>query len=282
MRVLVVGGSGVLGSAVRRVLGEEGCACDGTTSSPGVEGLLQLDLRDAQHIASFFGSREYEVVINAAATGVTRGSASPSDMAKVNDRGAGDLAEALARVPHPPLLVHLASATEPRAGGVPESLYAKSKADGTARVRAINQRLGSPTTIVKLHNVYASQRVPGRLISDLLDAAIQRREVHLRFPNRVRDFCFLDEVASRIASLVVGDQPVMPEMEVGTAQGVTIAAAAHAVFDAVGSSVDLIGMSQEQTADPNPCEVADPTDPGLIRCSTLLAAGLAQVLRRRP
>ena len=281
MRALVIGGSGVLGAAVLRELQAGGHTCAGTSSSPDARGMLHLDLREAAQVGSFFSSQMFDVVLNAAATGVIRGSATLQEMTLVNDRGAGTVAEVLARLPQPPRLVHLASATEPRAGGAAESPYAESKAAGCARVREVAGTHMSPVIIARVHNVYSAQRVPGRFISDALDAALQERELVLEYPDRVRDFCLLDDVAACVAELALGEPPPTREVEIGTACGVSIHDAAREVYSATGRSPALVRRATKGAEDPHPVEVADPQRPGFIRCRTLLAEGLEQVVRRR-
>lgn len=280
VRALVIGGSGILGAAIRRELLAAGLPCAGTTSAPASSGLLHLDLRDRAQVASFFDTHAFEVVVNAAATGVTRGSASPQDMIEVNDRGAGLIAEVLAGLPRPPRLVHLASATEPRVPGAAESTYARTKAEGCARVREVARRRASEVIIARVHNVYSGQRVPGRFISDALDAALHGRELVLEFPDRIRDFCLLDDVASCLAGLTVGEAPA-EEVEIGTAHGTSIRDAALEVYRAAGSSPDLVRSAAPARVDPHPVELADPQGPGFLRCTTLLPEGLQQALRRR-
>lgn len=280
VRALVIGGSGILGAALRRELQAAGVACAGTSSSPGSSDLLHLDVRDRLHVTAFFEAHAFEVVVNAAATGVTRGSASPRALIEVNEQGAGTIAEVLSGLVRPPRLVHLASATEPRGPGDAESPYARSKANGCARVREVAKRRTSPVTIARLHNVYSGQRVPGRFLSDALDAALQGRELVLEFADRVRDFCLLDDVARCLAGLVVGEPPV-EEVEIGTAAGTSIRDAARAVYRATGRSPELVRAAAIARFDPHPVEIADPEGPGFLRCTTLLPEGLQQVLRRR-
>lgn len=279
-KTLVIGGSGILGAAILGELRAGGHQCAGASSSPASTGMLHLDLRDPAQVAAFFDAHAFEVVVNAAATGVTRGSATPEDMTLVNDRGAGTVAEVLAGLPRPPRLVHLASATEPREGGPAESPYARSKADGCARVREVARTFASPVIIARVHNVYAGQRVPGRFISDAIDAALQERELVLEFPDRVRDFCLLEDVARCLAGLAVGESPA-GAVEIGTANGTSIRDAAREVYRAVGSSPDLVQSAVTARVDPHPVEVADPQEPGFLKCTTLLPDGLQQALRRR-
>jgi CDP-6-deoxy-D-xylo-4-hexulose-3-dehydrase len=94
-RALVVGGSGLVGSVLLRLLEEEGAETLGTFSSRPVQGLKQLDLRDHEAVRSLVAGYRPQVVFLAGGfAGVDRAEAAPEDARAVNVDGTQAVARA--------------------------------------------------------------------------------------------------------------------------------------------------------------------------------------------
>lgn len=269
----MVGASGFLGRHLGPELLRRGHEVVGT-SRDGRAGEA-LDVTDADRCLDLVSRRDPEVVVNLAGAGVTAGSADQSSMCDVNDHGPANLVRAatLAGV----RLVHVASSTEPLPGMLPESVYSKTKADGTDQVaRAMGEGV-VPITIARVHNAYGVDQPHGRFIGDVIRAMASGGEFTLRYPGRVRDFCWVDEVTARLADVTEGVVAPGAAYDVGTGVGLTLLEAAVIIRDAFGTPPATLHWADGDAADPAPESFAGDAGLALLECPTTLADGLRHI-----
>ena len=275
MRVLVVGANGFLGDRIASSLVAQGDEVRGTVR--GTTGASALDLTDLDSCRRAIVDFAPTVVINAAGAGVTPGRADTTVMTAVNVSGALNLARACAESPRQPHLVHLASSTEPRLGSDPESRYSASKALGTAAVRELAADTGTPISIARIHNVYGGSQPPGRFIADLVTASISGASYDIHHPERIRDFCLVDDAVAHIVR--VAESPVPGEFEIGTGIGTSLREAAHLIAGRFGDSGAPVALFCEDLVDAAAVCVAGDGPEVFLRCPTHLDAGLEQMAR---
>ncbi len=272
---MVVGASGFLGRHVGAALERRGHQVLEASRS-GLAG-SQLDVTDAQRCESLIADAAPDVVINLAGAGVTAGSASDDEMARANREGPANLASA--SVAAGARLVHVASSTEPLPCALPESVYSKTKADGTARVGDLMRAHPGHLSVARVHNAYGSDQPAGRFIIDLIHHMKAGADFIVRFPDRVRDFCSVDEVAGLLADLAEDASANDRAFDIGTAEGVTLLEAALMVRDVFGTSAAQVQWAEGSAADPAPSSVAGDAGMETLACPTTLARGLEGMKR---
>ena len=272
---MVAGASGFLGRHVGAALERRGHQVLEVSRS-GLTG-TQLDVTDAARCASIIADAGPDAVINLAGAGVTAGSASDDDMARANREGPANLASA--SVAAGARLLHVASSTEPLPGALPESVYSQTKAEGTARIGDLMRAHPGYLSVARVHNAYGVDQPAGRFIIDLIHHMRAGADFTVRFPERVRDFCPVDEVAGVLADLA--EDPLANDrwFDIGTTEGVTLLQAALMVRDLFGASAAQVHWAEGSAADPAPSSVAGDAGMETLACPTTLARGL-EALRR--
>lgn len=277
MRVLVIGASGFLGSHVSKVLSGRGHAVLGTSTSRA--DLMRLDVSDRQACTNLLHREGVDAVVNLAGAGVTAGTANEDHMRRVNVHGAQALSDAIRSVATPPWLVHVASSTEPTGGAEPESPYSRSKALGTAILEDSLTRDGVPLAVVRVHNTYGASQPEGRFLMGAMRKLHRGEPFVVRFPQRVRDFCFIDDVATHLAAVVESPQEGVSHREIGTGTGTSLWEVGEMVRRRVGAPSHLLGRDMDPRHDPAPVDVASSGAVGFLECETTLHDGLDQVAR---
>lgn len=272
---MVVGASGFLGRHVGATLERRGHEVLRASRSGPVGS--RLDVTAAAQCKSMLASAAPDAVINLAGAGVTAGSASADEMARANREGPANIAQAA--IAAGARLVHVASSTEPLPGALPESVYSQTKADGTARVGDLMRAHPGHLSVARVHNAYGSDQPAGRFIVDLIHHMRAGSDFTVRFPERVRDFCQVDEVAGVLADLAEDASVHDRWFDVGTAEGVTLLQAALMVRDVFGTPSARVHWAEGPAADPAPSSVAGDAEMETLACPTTLARGL-EVLRR--
>lgn len=272
---MVAGASGFLGRHVGAALERRGHQVLEVSRS-GLTG-TQLDVTDAARCASIIADAGPDAVINLAGAGVTAGSASDDEMARANREGPANLASA--SVAAGARLLHVASSTEPLPGALPESVYSQTKAEGTARIGDLMRAHPGYLSVARVHNAYGVDQPAGRFIIDLIHHMRAGADFTVRFPERVRDFCPVDEVAGVLADLA--EDPLANDrwFDIGTTEGVTLLQAALMVRDLFGASAAQVQWAEGSAADPAPSSVAGDAGMETLACPTTLARGL-EALRR--
>ena len=220
----------------------------------------------------------YDAVVNLAAAGVTAGSATASEMHAVNVDGAVNLARLASEVRTPPWYIHVASSTEPLDGATAESEYSRLKGEGTDAVMRFLNSSGMAYSVAVVHNTYGPRQPQGRFVGDVVRSVARGERVHILHPGRIRDFCYVDDVASRLATVVLGrradhDRPIR---EIGTGHGATLLDVALLVCRTLGKPEGLVTVSASPDEGEAP-RVADRGAPGFLECPTSLEQGISRL-----
>ena len=273
MRVLILGDRGFIGSALHRELQSR----DHLVVTPDSIGAGD-DISDLQICEQLIVSSAPDVVVNLVGRGATRGSASVLEMQRVNVLAAGNVATVIAGMSTKrPLLVHCGSSLEPLPGSLPESAYAASKAQGSARVA---QCLPSgPVALLRLGSVYGPGMPKGRLVSELVADLSAGVPIRLDWPDRRRDFCFIEDVVGHIASVVESGMGGTGTFVVRAHAAVRLRDLAYAVADLLGASRSLVDARSRAAQDLFQQVPDQPSDARILDCDTPLVDGLIATLR---
>ena len=280
MKILIVGASGFLGRKLFNDLLAD--KHDVVGSSRTKRDFLKLDITNHENLKLVLEQGNFDTVINLAAVGVTAGTGNEQEMVQVNSDATMHFARILSNLQNPPTLIHIASSTEPIGNVQPESLYSKSKAEGTAAVVSVLSQTQIPLKVLRIHNTYGPTQPEGRFVMSLINKFRNNEEVHLNYPDRVRDFCLIDDVSQHIVKLVTQKHTGISHNEIGTGTGVTLINAANMICKTVGASESLITSNSPEVFDPSSIQVADKLLTGFCKCETTLQGGLNILLRSLP
>jgi nucleoside-diphosphate-sugar epimerase len=266
--ILLLGGTGFIGAAAARSLRAAGHDVLTVGRSPGAD--VNVDL--GSDVRELIAAHPAPIVVNLAGAGLAAGTADTVTMESVNTDLPARLADALA--PTGALLIHAASSTEPTGPGPYESEYSRTKHAGTL---ALQSRLGQPVTLLRIYNVYGPGQPAARFVAGAIKDLRARQPVVLQYPQRVRDFVYLDDVCANICAVVDARQP-LPPVEVGTGTGLRLIDVAHQIADAVGADRSLVRSAEPVPLDPHPSTFAPVRYGTLGLCRTEFPTGLHRML----
>jgi len=198
-------------------------------------------------------------------------------MELINARFPARLAALLAEMDGSTRLVHAASSTElPAPGGSYESQYSQTKAEGTESL--LTAAVDLPITVLRVHNTYGADQPARRFVASVIDSLAVGRRIELRYPDRVRDFIHVDDVAACFVDAVDLRHTSGATYEVGTGAGTSLSSVVRMVADISG--YEYRGTSQSGGEDHHPFSVA--SQEYLLRPATIdLREGLERAIRER-
>ena len=243
-------------------------------SGRGRPGFVALDITDSASCREVFLVEKFEAVINLAGLGVSAGSASRWAMDSVNRLGSSVLAKAALSAPSGPWFVNAASSTEVPEGVPPESEYGASKARGTNAVAAEFAENDAAYASAVIHNTYGPDQPAGRFVISIFDQLGSGQPMAIHFPQRVRDFCFVKDVAEHLATIAENPAAKPVECEIGTGVGTTLWDAAEMIRTLIGADESLLRTEEPQMEDAHRFRVADSEAAGFALCTSSLADGI--------
>jgi len=277
MRILVIAASGFLGERVFKELVRRGHTVSGPSLAGNTFG--RFDITDRESCQMSLEGGHFDSVVNLAGSGVTAGSASEGEMRRVNYGGAIALGEAIAATKKPPWLVHASSGTEPREAHTPESAYSASKAEGTRALGALLESARIPFSVARIHNTYGPSQPSGRFVMRVIKSLLAGEEVHVKYPSRVRDFCYVEDVVCHLADMAEITYSSSSVSEIGTGKGTSLWNLVEIVRRRLGSSTNVMMTPITWASDLNEYQVGNSGDPGFLLCETSLEDGIDKVLR---
>ena len=287
MRVLLLGGTGFLGSALARQLSAHGHEVVTASSSSLAD--LRLDLRSPDSLEDYLLSTRYNTVINLAGAGLTSGTADVATMVRINSELPPRIFRALASgaASTGVHFIHAASSTERLPGqGSDESEYSRTKWAGTSDLEM--EFLASPdglraesvhVSICRIHNTYGPGQPEGRFVAHVISQLTEGRPVPLRFPERVRDFVYLGDTVTGLHTLVDANMSAPQHAELGTGVGLRLREAAICIAHALDRPDNLVINGGRDTDDPNPVTVASERFGSLGNCRINFAEGIELTLK---
>lgn len=273
MRAILIGGRGFLGQYVESELLESGIEC--ITAGRNPKNDLKIDLLEPDSIYQQLAISDADVVVNLAGAFENQTNAS----LEVNSFGPKNLISAIKKCNNPPKLVHIGSATEPRSllgKGNFESTYSETKYYGTKIVFDSLENNSISGTILRVHNCYGEKQPQTRFIAWAVDKLKRGEQITLQHPDRIRDFCLVEEAASGISKLIINNswRGSASYQEVGTGVGISLQDTAHIICDTFNVPRSLVRRPSVTAKDLHPSEVANLSENSLGLCKTNFKIGI--------
>ena len=207
-RILITGWAGLIGSALRQVLGANGYSTLGLDIR--ASGSDFGDICDARRVAEVVAGCD-GIVHLAAVSRVVWGEADPDRCREVNVDALANLLAAIERQPKSPWLIFASSREvygETDGSPVredsplrPINIYGRTKAEGEELVRDARAR-GMRTAIVRFSNVYGrTHDHPDRVIPAFAHAAATGGQMRVDGGDNTFDFTHVDDVVSGVLKL---------------------------------------------------------------------------------
>jgi nucleoside-diphosphate-sugar epimerase len=277
MRVLLLGGTGFLGNATCRRLRGDGHQVVVASRSTAAD--VSLDATDDLALATYLAANEFDCVVNLLGAGLSAGSADEYTMRLVNSILPARILDLLDEVAPHTHFVHAASSTERLPGQrLDESAYSRTKHEGTTALLSAADGADVPLTVLTVHNTYGPHQPNARFIAHTIGVLREGRRLILNYPDRERDFVFIDDVAACIARTVTQTPPGLDEAQVGTGIGITLREAALVIADALGQDPALVESEPHHLTDPNPATVCPIPGGTFGLCTTTFDAGIVMMV----
>ena len=273
----MLGSTGFLGRHIAPALRAAGHTVITTGRSPEVD--IPCPVLDLVSLEQVVRDSRPDAIVNLLGAGLSDPSADTQTMDLINTSVPLLLARSIDAADPEIHVIHAASSTEePSGSGDFESEYSRTKAAGTRALLHFAQESSQPVSVLRIHNTYGSDQPGRRFFASVVDSCLAGETVRLNYPNRVRDFIHVDDVA---AAFVVASQqphPGIREYEVGTGVGTLLREVARMVAIEASRSPDLI--LENPHADKHPATVAN-SDRLIRPASITLAHGIRSVVRDR-
>ncbi len=247
-RVAVLGATGFIGRAVARALAARGASVQLLVRDPAAAARLRDTLAGAADIVACDAGMPGElegvleqvrpaVTFNLAGYGVDPRERYETSAELINALLPERLCVALARRRDQAwtgqALVHVGSALEyGRAAGnlaedtpeTPDTLYGRTKLDGTRALARLCPELGLPGLTARLFTIYGPGEHEGRLLPSLLRAAVSGSGLDLTSGEQQRDFTYVEDVAEGLLRLALSPAPAGAVVNLATGTLVTVRA----------------------------------------------------------
>lgn len=252
--VLVTGGTGLIGNAVRQRLEDRGdkvIAIDRVATRIDGREVIECDVTDAHGLHAIARRNRVRAIVHCGAfSGPMVSPDHPMQMIRVNIGGTANVGE-LARVLGGVRLVFASTAT---AYGVtpegpvveatvmePDSMYGASKAASEQILNAYKRQFGVDTVSLRLTWVYGPRRTTSCLIRQMLTDALAGRTTHIPYGRDFpRQYIHLDDAAEAMVAAL--DRSNLPQQAYNISGGswLTLSQVAETVMNAIpGARVEV-------------------------------------------
>lgn len=256
MQVFIPGGTGFLGTPVATLLASRGHRVVTAGRSEDADFYLDVNDEPGRDLEKLLKEIKPDVTLNLVGNGLSDSTTAWTELTAVNSQWPAKLAAALSTSTDS-RLIHAASSTElvTDQHGNFESDYSRSRAEGTRALEELCAKETTPITIAFVHNTYGPTQPSRRLVKWMVTSALTGTPIHLAFPERVRDFIYVDDVAESLCQIVEGDE-ISDRVHIGTGRGVSLYQLAKTTVALAGADSSLI-TSDTPDYDPFSESVAD-------------------------
>ncbi len=219
-------------------------------------------------------------MVNLLGAGLSAGTADPLVMQRINADLPAEILDMLGRSRPGSHFVHLASSTERLPGQTAdESAYSASKHAGADALRRAAAGPTAPLSILTVHNTYGPHQPERRFVAYAIAELRRGNPVLLAYPDRVRDFVHVSDVAQCVRFAVEHPPTGLRESEVGTGSGTSLADAARTIARVLERPEDLVGATLDRPLDVNPVTVAATRHGSFGLCTTDFDEGIHRTIQ---
>jgi nucleoside-diphosphate-sugar epimerase len=258
--VLLTGASGFIGSHIASRLVVGGWHVVAPTRGKGIPwrlrdidgpGHLEVvegwDITHWSAVADLVRTCRPEAVVHAAAYGVAAEEEDPADMVAVNALGAAALADAAASVGCRSF-VYLGTAIEygpsddPLAESSPleaANLYGVTKSAGWLLADFYRRHRELPLVTLRPFNAYGPKETVTKLVPHVICSALRGESVRLTSGEQVRDFLFVDDVASAVELALTGALEAGGTYNVASGMGTAVRDLGARILELMANPVPL-------------------------------------------
>jgi nucleoside-diphosphate-sugar epimerase len=221
-RVLVTGGTGLIGSALCRrlvangdrvtVLARPDADCWRLAEIADRLSIVELDLSSFEQVAAAVGDAEPEVVFHLACSVFNPPGLTAGEHLDVNVRGTLCLLEALKDRPHSRFVYTGSAAEYPPGNGLTETLnpapgniYGAMKACASQLIDSYARLYGLNAARAVLFTVYGPREAPHRLVPSTILSALHGRAVRIRDGSVQRDMLYVEDAVDGLFAMAAAD-----------------------------------------------------------------------------
>jgi nucleoside-diphosphate-sugar epimerase len=280
VKILLLGGTGFLGTALREALHEANLNALAVSRSRGAD--IQADLRRESEVASLLSQTKPDLIVNLATAGLSARTEQTldEDLIAVDIQLPQVILGWIAKSHNSHRYIHVGSALHLAPS---ESAYAMAKLKSREALIAMMDSFSQANqtlSFVNIHNCYGPGQPRGRFIADAFHVLANGGSLEVRHPRRRRDFVFISDVANSLVRVIANEAPAFSEVEVGTGHSSAIGEVAKAIAETIGldpSRCITNGVSHDAADEIVAAQIGG--SQGL--CHTSLVEGLHKIWRSR-
>lgn len=276
-RILLLGGTGFIGTPLAARLRLRGDSVETMSRSANAD--WRLDATESGVLQALLHREAFDAVVNLLGVGLATAPADESSLLAVNAHLPAKALKALLESGRTSTYVHAASSTERTSDDEPdESDYSRTKHLGAVALRSLSGEANSPVILLRIHNTYGPRQPRTRFVASTIATLAHGAPVLLNYPDRVRDFVFIDDVVDSFVMAIGTPTPGLTEADVGTGIGTSLIATARLIAETLGTAPDLVRAADGLREDPHPFAVASPPGGTFGTCVTSLRDGIQQTI----
>lgn len=254
--VVITGGSGFVGANLAHILHTQYDVHVITREQSnlwrlvGIQDALTIHpvgLHDVQRLHNLFQRIRPDYILHTATYGAYPTQQDTDEMLNININGVLHLFEALSDIAYSRCIIFGSSSEYGKKDKPmkesdmldPNNMYAVTKATQTHLARYYAQVHNKPIAIFRLFNVYGPMEEKGRLVRNVIEAALRHEVIKLATGKEARDFIYVEDIAAACIKAFSGAMKPGEIVNIGTGVQTTIYELARTVIRLTDSTSSI-------------------------------------------